>query len=174
MKSSAHKRCERALRAAEGYLQLDLPASALRELAETPVPDKLQFGVAVLRGEAYRQQEQYPAALREFEIALGLNSLEIPVLLSLAWCCKRTQQLPRAIAVTRQALRLAPQRALISYNLACYLSLAGERDEALEYLTRALKLDSSFRNLIPDESDFDPLRHDADFLRLTTFGPPAS
>jgi len=44
------------------------------------------------------------------------------------------------------------------YNLACYESLAGRRDEAVASLGRAIELDPSFRALARDDSDFDAVR----------------
>lgn len=44
------------------------------------------------------------------------------------------------------------------YNLACYESLAGRSDEAVEDLRRAIELDPSFRALAADDTDFDPVR----------------
>jgi uncharacterized Ntn-hydrolase superfamily protein len=48
----------------------------------------------------------------------------------------------------------------VLYNLACYESLAGRRDDALAHLRRAIELDESFRELAAGDSDFDPLRVD--------------
>jgi hypothetical protein len=38
---------------------------------------------------------------------------------------------------------------------------------SLRYLSRALEIDTNFRDLIADEPDFNPLRHDPDFIALT-------
>jgi uncharacterized Ntn-hydrolase superfamily protein len=46
------------------------------------------------------------------------------------------------------------------YNLACYESLAGRRDDALAHLRRAIELDASFRDMAAEDADFDPLRAD--------------
>ena len=46
------------------------------------------------------------------------------------------------------------------YNLACYESLAGRREDALAHLRHAVELDASFRNLAAEDSDFDPIRSD--------------
>jgi uncharacterized Ntn-hydrolase superfamily protein len=48
----------------------------------------------------------------------------------------------------------------VLYNLACYESLAGRRDDALAHLRLAIGLDSSFRDLAADDSDFDAIRSD--------------
>jgi uncharacterized Ntn-hydrolase superfamily protein len=47
---------------------------------------------------------------------------------------------------------------LVLYNLACYESLDGRADDALTHLRRAIELDSSYRQLAENDSDFDPIR----------------
>jgi len=44
------------------------------------------------------------------------------------------------------------------YNLACYESLAGRSEQALEHLRRALARDESLRALVATDADFDPIR----------------
>jgi len=51
----------------------------------------------------------------------------------------------------------------VLYNLACYFALASDKVHALSWLGRAIRMESSLRELIPDETDFDSLRDDADF-----------
>jgi len=50
------------------------------------------------------------------------------------------------------------------YNLACYESLAGRREDALAHLRRAVELDASFRDLAAGDSDFDAIRSDVSEL----------
>jgi hypothetical protein len=57
------------------------------------------------------------------------------------------------------------------YNLSCYYSLAGRKDEMLDWLARALDKEPGYRRLIAAESDFDHFREDADFRRLTQDSP---
>lgn len=54
--------------------------------------------------------------------------------------------------------------ALILYNLACHESLAGQREDALAHLGRALALDPSYRQVAASDPDFDPIRADVDAL----------
>ena len=52
----------------------------------------------------------------------------------------------------------ASEDALLLYNLACYESLAGETDSALEHLRRSIALDPAHRALAADDPDFDSIR----------------
>jgi hypothetical protein len=65
-----------------------------------------------------------------------------------------------------QAYKISPKEAVILYNLSCYWSLAGNKTQSLSWLGRALRMDASYRQLIDDETDFDPLRHDPDFQMI--------
>ena len=53
------------------------------------------------------------------------------------------------------------EEPMLLYNLACYESLAGRRDDALAHLRRAVELDGSYRELARTDADFDPRRDDA-------------
>ncbi len=162
---------QRAIEAAQGYLMLDLPDAALRRLglfSNEGVPDEVEQ----LRGESYRQKEDYESALQHFErVALdGERSLDL--LMGMAWCFKRVGRLEKSIECMKAAYRTSPKVAVVLYNLACYYSLAGEKEEALSWLARAFRLDGSYRKQVAKESDFDPIRNDQDFLYLMQLSEP--
>ena len=53
------------------------------------------------------------------------------------------------------------------YNLACYLALAGETDDAFEHLRIAVGLDrANVMKWLPEDTDLDPLRGDPRFEEL--------
>jgi tetratricopeptide (TPR) repeat protein len=110
---------------------------------------------------------RYEEALLPLQRSADLIPDDIQVMLALAWCYKRTGQLAKAIESLEKAVHIDPSEAVLHYNLACYWSLARNRTLALRYLSRALEIDANFRDLVPDESDFNSLRHDPDFIALT-------
>ena len=67
-----------------------------------------------------------------------------------------------------EAVVVEPTEAITHYNLACYLSLAGEKARSLAHLAEALVLDPTYRALVDDEPDFDPIRSDAQFQAITS------
>ena len=157
------RRRNRLLEAARGYLELDMPRYALRQIDAIDDPEQCAFDAFQLRGEALRQQKKYEEAVKAFRRALVENPNSINVLLGMAWCFKRADQLQRAINSMQRAYKVAPHEAIVLYNLSCYFSLAGDKEQALSWLGRSLRMEKSLRKLIPDESDFDPLRDDPDF-----------
>jgi uncharacterized Ntn-hydrolase superfamily protein len=63
-----------------------------------------------------------------------------------------------AVAAMRRMLDRDPDDAMSLYNVACFESLAGARDEALAHLRRAVAVDPSYRELAASDRDFDPIR----------------
>jgi tetratricopeptide (TPR) repeat protein len=165
-----HDRIVRKLLAAEGYLELDLPRSALDILQSRSDWATMQFEASFLTGEALRVLGRYREALKPLEVAAGLKPGDVDVAIALGWCYKRTHRLAQAIDALERAERENPQHALIHFNLACYWSLAGNPAKSLDELTVALELDPKLRNLIPGESDFDAVRGLPEFERLVV-GP---
>src|ERR687885_713264 len=59
-----------------------------------------------------------------------------------------------AIAATRASLERFPDDPLLLYNLACYESLDGRREAALEHVRQALAADPTMRESVRADSDF--------------------
>ena len=177
-------RRQQLLREAEGYLDLIMgladrwplnPAvrdciarRALDTLAPLSKVRKQRALVHYLRGQAFRVMEDYQHAVKPLEKAVALDSEDYRVHLALGWCYKRVGRLDLAIQVLEDALGVAPEQAIIHYNLACYWSLAHNTSRALRYLVHSFELEPSFRDLVACESDFDPIREDPDFRMLTS------
>ncbi len=162
---------QRAIEAAQGYLMLDLPDAAIRRLGVFPSNDA-PAEVEQLRGEAYRQKNDYEQALEHFERAAVDGERSLDLLMSMAWCFKRVDRLDKSIECMKAAYRSSPKVAVVLYNLACYYSLAGEKEEALSWLARAFRLDNSYRKQVAKEPDFDPIRNDQDFVYLMQLSEP--
>jgi Flp pilus assembly protein TadD len=159
-------RLNKIQREAEGYLELGLPALALEALQRLGDPTDFAPSTLYLWGEALRAAARYVEAILPLEKAAQAEPENMHVWLALGWCYKRTGRLELAVEAIRKALVADPTEALLHYNLACYLSLAGDKEKALEHLSQALNLDPDYRHLIDSESDFDPLRSDPDFQAL--------
>ncbi len=160
----ARKR-QRHLQAAEGYLSLGMPDHALDAL--TQVPDS-EFALEwqLLRGDALRAKQEHHQALECFERALELDPKSLDALLGMAWCFKRIDRLEKSIESMRIAYEHHPKVPIVLYNLSCYYALAGNKDHALSWLGRALRMNRSMVKLVPEETDFDSLRNDPDFQHL--------
>ena len=174
MSRISRDRIERKLDEAEGYLMLNLPARALEIFESRSDWATMQFEASFLWGEALRSLERYREALRPLETAAKLRPSDISVAIALGWCYKRTHRLAQAVDALERALQANPDEALLHYNLACYWTLAGNAAKAIDELTTALELDPDFRAKIHDESDFDQLRGNPEFERLTAGRTPSA
>jgi tetratricopeptide (TPR) repeat protein len=156
----------RAIEEAEGYTELGMMEHSLRSLQRRGALVHGNGRACYMLGEALRELARYEEALLPLERSADLLPDDIHVLMALGWCYKRTGQLGKAIDALERAVRIDPSEAVLHYNLACYWSLARNRTLALKFLSHALEIDSNFRDLIADEADFNPLRHDPDFRIL--------
>jgi tetratricopeptide (TPR) repeat protein len=167
-----YDRIKRQLGEAEGYLMLNLPKKALAILEGRSDWATMQFEASLLNGEALRVLGRFRDALKPLEVAASLRPGDIGVAIALGWCYKRTHRLAQAIDALDRAVQHNPEEALLHYNLSCYWSLAGNAAKSLDELAAALDLDPDLRTLIAKESDFDSLRGNPDFERLTVDPAP--
>jgi len=180
------QRVQRLLREAEGYLDLEMPAQALGALQQIdaeggPLPFETNFLLAMV----YRTLEEHPQALHLFGRAAEHRPDDLSVFLGMAWCYKRVDQVERSIAMMERAYKSHPEEAIVLYNLACYYAIShGQKlfdaeqadqfkSKSLSWLGRALRMDSSYRDLISEETDFDSLRDDPDFQFIASMPDPS-
>lgn len=184
MSTSGRSRRQQLIRQAEGYLELIISGNSalelepsLRDALAKRCLDRLERceeevneheHLLYLRGEAFRTMERYDDAIEALTASLKIDPENVHALLALAWCYKRTGQLDLAIEALEQGLEADYGLAILHFNLACYWSLKQRPRIALLYLTTAFEIDSSYRDLVADEADFDPIREDPEFLALTT------
>jgi tetratricopeptide (TPR) repeat protein len=163
----SHIRRSQIERQAEGYLELGMAQHALDLLAPLRDEDMDPQGW-YLRGEALRALERYAEALGPLEEVAASVPDDIAVWLALGWCYKRTGRIDRAVYSMERALKVQPKEALLHYNLACYLSLAGQKERALGHLSKAFAFDPAYRGLVEGERDFDSIRSDPGFQSLVS------
>jgi tetratricopeptide (TPR) repeat protein len=71
-----------------------------------------------------------------------------------------------AAARGRELLAGNPPYAALFFNVACCESLAGQKDEAITHLRRAIELSEPTRALLEGDTDLDPLREEPAFKKL--------
>ena len=158
-------------REAEGYLELGLSRRALDVLARLGDPARLDGHSLYLWGEALRDLDRFEDALVPLGRASEIEPENIHIWIALGWCHKRLGRLDLAIEALEEALAADPDESLIHYNLACYWSLAGNKQRALGYLEQSLSLDSSYARRTAAEPDFDPIRDDPEFQAVVKGQP---
>jgi arylsulfatase A-like enzyme/Tfp pilus assembly protein PilF len=130
----------RAKLASLGYL-------AGARLPETPARSRKdpKDVIALFRGfeesHAAMVAGHFSEARQDLERILAADGDNSVFIGQLGEVCRRSGDLPRAIELYRQAVRLAPTDADAHYNLAVTLQEAGRQEEAFEALSRAIQLD---------------------------------
>lgn len=184
MTAMTRLRRQAILRQVTGYIELGellvetdkpVPASARRLLdralsllAELPEPTRSLPDTKMLEGEALRALGRWENALDPLRAVTIHEPDRLEAWLGIGWCLKRLGRLDEAIAVLEQGLEATTQQPILHYNLACYLSLGGRVQAAIEHLARAIASDGRFRDLTEVEPDFDPIRADPRFVAATS------
>jgi tetratricopeptide (TPR) repeat protein len=70
----------------------------------------------------------------------------------------REERWDEAIELHEDALAERPNSAPLLYNLACFESRAGRRDDALRHLQRAVELEPTWVAEAAEDPDFDAIR----------------
>jgi tetratricopeptide (TPR) repeat protein len=181
--TSQRIRLQQILREAEGYLELamlfsdDFDTSVARRLAiplalatldRMGEAGNLRSHALYLRGESLRALERYQEAIAPLQAAAEMDAGNIHIWLALGWCYKRSGHLDLAIESLDRALEAGDGNGIVFYNLACYWSLAHNKERALECLSQAFAINPDYRDMVDREPDFNPLRADPDFQALTS------
>lgn len=159
----------------EGWLELGAAERALRGLepliahpGARPIGMQLRCHALVALGRFEHALRTLDTIRRE-SIDVDTEWLEVQD----AWCRKRLDDLPGAVAAMYRLLRHDPRSAIAHYNLGCYLALQGHLEESLNEVTVACGLDETFRRHAVDETDLDGLRGDERFEALLRRDGPA-
>lgn len=78
----------------------------------------------------------------------------------------RNGELQMAVKEARKSVELGPELPETYYDLACYLTLAGEFSEALASIETAINMAPRFKSMAAQDSDLDGLRSFSEFQEL--------
>jgi hypothetical protein len=85
----------------------------------------------------------------------------------------RDKDYARGIAIVREGLDRYPDNPNVLYTLACFESLAGDADSAIDHLRQAAAVDPLVADWAKDDSDLDPIRDDPRFGSAVAGKPDA-
>jgi uncharacterized Ntn-hydrolase superfamily protein len=97
---------------------------------------------------------------RLYKMSNALNHLDI------AGNYYRNGEILKAVKEARKAVELGPDIPETYYDLACYLTLAGEFDQALASIETAINMAPRFKSMAAGDSDLDGLRSFPEFQEL--------
>ena len=152
--SESPVRIERRIDAARGYLTLEKPEHALRELAGAAGSLRHRFDVSRLRGDAMRLLGRYGDAVGLYTRALAERPDALPVLMGLASCYRHLGQLSRATVAVEEANRLHPNEPAVLFAMSRFYALAGETERAFGWLGRAARICPDIAGWADRDADF--------------------
>lgn len=155
-------RSRRHLEAARGYLLLEMPGHALRELAR--ICADYRFQKSRLRGEAFLQLDRINEAIAAYRSALRDCPDALAILMGLANCHRRAGEVDQAIATLEEANRLHPGEPAVLYALARCAGRQDDVDGALTWLGRAMRLCPEVAHWAETDPDFQRLLTLPDFV----------
>ncbi len=120
-------------------------------------------------GHTHVRAEEYTEAKTAFERAIELEPERSGLWNNKGFTLKEIGDLAGAIEATRRAKATAKESSDIKtadYNLACYLSLSGKTEQAIDHLRLACADDDSIREWAKHDTDFDPIRSDPRFKQI--------
>lgn len=150
------------LRAAEGWVELDLPAEALLELEAIESSERDQLPVLEMFWRVYASWHKWQPAL---EVAARVVE-QFPEAFSgwveRAYALRRVKGggLAAAFESLLPAWKRFPQEPVIPYNLACYCAQMDRVAEACDWLEQAMAIGNRqvLRTMALDDPDLEPLR----------------
>ena len=152
---------DKILLAAQGYIELDMPEEAIRELDSLPAEDRQREPALQLRLFVVMRSRQWQRALDVCEAMRSATPEIVTGYIHGAFCLHemgRTAEARKLLLAAPSHLRKEPT---YHYNLGCYAAVLGELEEARHHLTASFELDKKFRDIALQDPD---LRSVKDFL----------
>jgi len=152
---------ERHTEYARGFLALGLLAESSRELGKIARKDRSLPIVLATRIDLHTQEKRWARAIAAAEeLTRKIPEMEAGWI-GWAYALRELNRIEEALALlTRAETQHRHRSALVHYNLACYLSLLGDRTKATARLKRAFRLDPAFKNESLHDKDLEPLWND--------------
>lgn len=145
------------LRAAQGWIELGLPAEATLELDQLSSAGKCHAMTLELRWAIEAEAGAWDRALKQAELQVAANPTLVSGWIHRAYSLRRVEGggLEAALAALLPAATLFPEESMVAYNLACYLVRLNRVEEGWRWYVEAEKRGDSatVRKLALDDPD---------------------
>ena len=134
-------------------------------------PDDYQAPLLVTQvyrslGREAEVRAAFERGVRLVKKQIKLNPDDVRALVLGAHALMEVGETETADVWAKRALELSPDDRGVLYNLACYYSLSGEKETAIDCLEKAAAVGRVTREWIEHDSDLDPLREEPRYLAL--------
>jgi tetratricopeptide (TPR) repeat protein len=151
---------ERAILAAQGYLELGMAEEALAELSSVPTSESTDPDILELRLHILMQVGNWNEALSCSEELIRLMPEDLPAYIHGAFALHelgRTREARDFLQKGPDSLRKDPT---FHYNIGCYEAVLGNRGAALRSLNDSFALDQTYRDFARRDPDLALMRED--------------
>lgn len=152
---------ERSLLAAQGYIELEMPQQALKELDDLPESEREREDVLQMRLFILMRCKDWEGAL---DVCAGLRE-SVPECttgyIHSAFCLHELGRTSEAKQMLLSGPASLLKEATYHYNLGCYDAVLGNADDAIRHLEMSFQIDKKFREIAKYDPD---LKGVQDFL----------
>jgi predicted Zn-dependent protease len=144
---------ERTLLAAQGYIELDMPAEALRELDELSPADQARQEVLQVRLFIFMRSRRWRDAMAVCDFLRAADPLQTTGYIHGAFCLHELGQTREAKDLLLSGPAALLREATYYYNMGCYDAVLGNIQEAQHAIEISFKMDDKFREIaryVPD------------------------
>lgn len=149
---------ERALLAAQGYIELGLYEDAAAELDRLPPPLAELEPVLELKASALMAARKWEAACAACARLRRCCPESTTGFLHGAFCLHELGRTAEARELLLSGPETLHQEPTYHYNLGCYAAVLGNKEEALRHLERSFAMNEKFREIARRDPDLQSLR----------------
>ena len=149
---------ERALLAAQGYLELGMVEEALSELASVLAGENADADLIELRLHILMHGKRWDEALVAAEELLRISPQAVPGYIHGAFALHELGRTAQARDLLLKGPPLLRQNPTFHYNIGCYEAVLGNRESALQSLRESFALDETYRDFAQRDPDLEGIR----------------
>jgi predicted Zn-dependent protease len=144
---------ERTLLAAQGYIELEMPDEALRELDELPVEEQSAQEVLQVRLFIHMRARRWRDAMAVCDQLRALDPQQTTGFIHGAFCLHELGQTREAKELLLRGPAALLREATYYYNLSCYDAVLGNLEDAQHALEISFRMDDKFREIAKYDPD---------------------
>ena len=151
---------DRALLAAQGYLELGMVEEALAELSGVKSLEEGDPDLVELRLHIMMHGERWSEALVVAEELLRLNPSALPAYIHGAFALHELGRTADARDLLLRGPEILREDPTYHYNIGCYEAVLGNSESAKQSLERSFALDETYRDFAKKDPDLKAIRHE--------------
>ncbi len=144
---------ERTLLAAQGYIELDMPEVALRELDELPPEDQARQEVLQVRLFIFMRARNWAGAMKICDRLRAADPEQTTGYIHGAFCLHELGQTREAKDLLLSGPAALLREATYYYNMGCYDAVLGNLRDAQQAIEISFKMDDKFREIAKYDPD---------------------